>query len=265
MSVLKKQLLDDGFCIINDVISPEVVSKLRQQYLPHFSANKLTFTTNEILSEPDLYDILFSSEVIENIINLLGRSYFMYPDFTLRSSVYVPWHTDVPYLTNEEAKSSILANFMQVSLYLQDNTIESGGGLDAIAGSHRYTGIDYKNFNADDSLDTSNWVQIPSRAGGLTIWDSRLIHRSSIPSKNNSNETKLALQWTISRDDTLSDKYTGFISNRISAKIRDPIYDKTNREIEHLLSMANLKYPKSFNEKQIAAIEEYNLKIQLLK
>ncbi|MDD3267389.1 MAG: hypothetical protein PHC75_09465 [Burkholderiales bacterium] len=75
----------------------------------------------------------------------------------------------------------------------------------------------------------------------------------------------MALQWTISRDDKYSKKYLNFIDKRIQAKYKDPVYDNTSREMEHLLSMTRLNYPNSFNDKQIATIEKYNLKFQLLK
>lgn len=254
----KKQLFEDGFCVIPDIVSKETVITLRKKYLPYFSEHKLTFTVDEILANSDLYNIVFSPKLIEIIISLLGSRYCIYPDFTLRSSVYVPWHTDVPYLSTCDANSNILPNFMQVSLYLQDNTPEQGGGLDAIVGSHRYKNIDYQNFDTNN-IDVSTWVQMPSLAGSLTIWDSRLVHRSSLPSSNNNPQTKLALQWTISRDDKFSDKYLNFISNRIQAKYKDPIYDKTNREAEHLFSMLNLRYPESFSDEQILILEKYNI------
>ncbi|MDD3267390.1 MAG: hypothetical protein PHC75_09470 [Burkholderiales bacterium] len=59
-----------------------------------------------------MYDILFSPQIIEEIINLLGSAYCMYLDFTLRSSVYAPWHVDVPYLSTSNVTSNILPNFM---------------------------------------------------------------------------------------------------------------------------------------------------------
>jgi hypothetical protein len=47
------------------------------------------------------------------------------------------------------------------------------------------------------------------------------------------------------------------------SKLKDPIYDKTDREQAHLLSMSELEYPRSFSTAQRAVIEQYGIKLQL--
>lgn len=264
MPKYKEQLHTNGFCVIPDIISQDLVQQLRNKYLYQLSNDKRMLTAQDILDNSDLYNVLFSEDVINIISNILGSSYCIYPDFTLRRSVYVAWHVDVPYLSQAEANSDICANMLQVSLYLQDNTPENGGGLDAISGSHHYTDIDPQNLDLS-GVDFSKQIQIPSLAGSLTIWDSRLIHKSSVPINDKPTEAKLALQWTISRTGKFANHYLNFLSDRIHAKLKDPIYDKTNREMEHLLSIAKLRYPDSFNDEQIAVIEKHGLQFKLLK
>ena len=257
----KEELLIDGYCVIPNVLSLEEVRYIRNKFLDFFSEEKLTLTTNEVLNNNILSDILFSPKVIETLNSIVGDGYCMYPDFTLRSSVYVPWHTDVPYLSSEEAHNSNQADFIQVSIYLQDNTETGGGGLDIIPGSHTNKNIQYNNFNTKN-VDTTKHIKMPSLAGSVALWDSRIVHRSSLSIDNNTI-TKLALQWTISRTDKYSDKYLSFIAIRITAKQKDPVYDKTNREMEHLLSMAKLSCPDSFNAYQRKIINDYDIQLKL--
>lgn len=266
MQQYQEQLFNDGFCVIPDVISPDIVLKLRTKYLPLFSDDRLTFTAHEILNDHDLSNILFSADIMNIISSIIGVGYCMYPDFTLRSSVYVPWHTDVPYLSQDEANSDLVANMVQVSLYLQDNTFDYGGGLDAILGSHHNSHINPQRLDFSE-VGISNSQLIPSISGSLTLWDSRLIHKSSGQNAVNINNsvTKIALQWTVSRNEKFSKQYLQFLSDRIHAKRKDPIYDKTNREIEYLLCMSKLRYPHSFNQDQISLIKNYGIQLKLLK
>lgn len=264
MQKYKEQLLKNGYCVIPNIITPDTVAQLRHKYLAQLSDQKRMLTAQDVLNNSDLSSILFSPKVINTLSAIIGDGYCLYPDFTLRSSVYVPWHTDVPYLLQAEDISSNVANMLQVSLYLQDNSEETGGGLDAIAGSHHYQDINHQKLDLTN-IDLSQKVQIPSLAGSLTLWDSRLIHKSSEPKVHNHfSEAKLALQWTISRNDKLSVHYLKFLLDRMQSKLKDPIYDKTDREQAHLLSMSKLKYPESFSSDQLVVIEQYGIKLQLL-
>lgn len=263
MKEYKKQLVNQGYCVVENVIPLSVVAELRQKYLSQFTTDKLTFTAQEVLANKDLSDILFSEKVIGIIGELVGNNYCMYPDFAFRRGLYISWHSDVPYLTPD--KTALGANVFEVSLYLQDNTLEYGGGLDAIVGSHNCTELDHTNL--DLSLLEYDKAQImPSTAGSLTIWDSRLIHRSSQPHiESANNEIKLALQWTVSVDGTFAANYLQFLQDRIDTKLKSSIYDQDTREIRNVKAMAELSYPTSFSTEQVAVIEKNNIQFKLLK
>ncbi len=152
---------------------------------------------------------------------------------------------------------------IQASIYLQDNTLTYGGGLEVIPGSHLYHEIDHQNLNIHQ-IDCSNSILIPSTAGSLVLWDSRLIHKSSEQTKNTILEAKLAIQGTISRNEEFAKYFLGFLNKRSNEKHKDPIYDQGTRETNYLKSIKKLKYPESFNQYQLDNIHKYGLRIKLL-
>lgn len=265
MKNYQEQLFTNGFCVIDNVIPLSEVTQLRQKYLSQFTTDKLTFTAQEVLERPDLAGILFSPIVIQTISQIIGNYYCMYPDFSFRRGLYIPWHSDVPYLTPQDTAPDHSGHMFQVSLYLQDNTAESGGGLDAMVGSHHCQELDHTNLDLA-MLAGYQSQRMPSTAGSLTIWDSRLIHKSSEPTDTNVNpEIKLALQWTVSRDEKFSEQYLQFLQDRIDAKLKNSVYDQNPREMRNLLAMSELRYPDSFSSEQLMIIKNHKLKFKLFQ
>lgn len=262
MNSYKSQLSQNGFCVIPNIVSPDTIKELRDKYVPALSKD-LTLSCHEFLAAEDLSNILYSPLVIEIISNIIGDEFCIYPDFTLRKGMYVPWHTDTPYLSQVQTNSDLETNMLQASIYLQDNTLENGGGLEAIPGSHLYNKIDHQNLRIHQ-IDCSNSIIIPSTAGSLVLWDSRLIHKSREQNKTTQSEVKLAIQGTISRNEEFAEDFLSFLNKRSNEKHKDPIYDQGTREADYIKSMKKLRFPESFNEYQIKNIHKYGLKLKLL-
>ncbi|MBP7846955.1 MAG: hypothetical protein KAZ94_02350 [Burkholderiales bacterium] len=104
MNHYQSQLAKNGFCVIPKIITSDIVKKLRDKYLPLLN-QKLTLSCLEFITSEDLSNILYSPLVIETIGAIIGNRFCIYPDFTLRKSMYVPWHTDT---LNSSTKCKII-------------------------------------------------------------------------------------------------------------------------------------------------------------
>tara|TARA_B100000787_G_C16129569_1_gene266664 strand:+ start:35 stop:712 length:678 start_codon:yes stop_codon:yes gene_type:complete len=105
------------------------------------------------------------------------------------------WHTDSGSEVNLQSGNYLHFpdySFGKVGVYLQDNTINFGGGIDVIPKSHKI----YKYFKGNKllqyfyarlALKILNYVNginkltVPVKAGDAIFFDSRTIHRSSVP------------------------------------------------------------------------------------
>lgn len=256
MKSTQDNLLNNGYCIIDNIISNNMLCDLRNRYLKHFT-NDATLTCDEFLQDEELSSVLFSDVVFGTIKEVIGDNFYLYPDFTLRKNLYIPWHNDTPYLTENERQYDIFANMVQASIYLQDNTIENGGGLDVVPGSHHvrsFSGVDF---------DTAEIM--PSKSGSLVLWDSRIWHKSREQTDCSKTHPKLAIQWTLSRNSRFSNHFLEYLKDRILAKRQHVIDINSTRELKYLTSILGLSYPKSFCTQHIETIKRNNVNMLFIR
>lgn len=248
----KNDLLLKGYCVIDDIIPNNLIHDLRRKHLQYFT-NDATLTCEEFLGDSELSRIIFSDGLVTAISEVIGKNFCLYPDFTLRKNLYIPWHNDTPYLTDKERIESAEADMVQASVYLQDNTIDNGGGLDIIEGSHHSRASDEINFLSSQMM--------ASKAGSLVLWDSRIWHKSREQTQASSQIPKLAIQWTVSRNTKFSKHFLNYLKDRIMSRKQHVIDINSTREINYLNSILELKYPSSFSKSQLDIIEKNQINL----
>jgi hypothetical protein len=246
----RNDLLLKGYCIIDDVIPNKLIHDLRKKYLKYFT-NDATLTCEEFLSDSELSGIIFSDRLVTAMSEIIGKNFCLYPDFTLRKNLYIPWYNDTPYLMEKERVESITANMVQASVYLQDNTLDNGGGLDVIEGSHHNKSKDEINFLSSQMM--------ASKAGSLVLWDSRVWHKSREQTHAALQIPKLAIQWTVSRNARFSNHFLNYLKDRIMSRRQHVIDINSTREINYLNSILKLNYPSSFSKSHLDVIEKNQL------
>ncbi len=260
----KQQLFELGYTVIPNMIHADKINDIRDSYLHLFEeSNVSTLKPSEFLKYSTISDTIFNDNVMEAVSNVVGNNYCLYPDFTIRKNLYIPWHTDTSYLDINQTDSYEDSNFVQMSIYLQDNTLETGGGLEIITGSHRIKNINRKNL-LNNNINFSNSSLMPSNSGDLVFWDSRLIHKSRENSLN-AQCIKLAVQWTISQNEKFSQQYLQYLYDRINAyntHVSDNI--ENNREMLYLNDIPNIQFPFSFTNHQIHKINKFNVNVKTL-
>lgn len=244
-----------GFCIIRQVISTAEVALCRKHCEENTSFKDTSSVPSAFLATPIICEIPFQEHVIAALSKIYEQAFIIYPNFTIRKNVYVPWHTDVAFqgdLGGFEAQ----CDFLQCVVYFQDNG-SAGGGLDVIPGSHRRYHINGEFYAPAHSLDIfGNSFTIPSQAGDLIIFDGRLLHASTgIGNKLSSD--KLGVFWTTSKMTGRSEDHLKHLRNRNNVRkldgtlVHDPRFS----------DMQNIKFPEHFSQKAIKAVAANKIKI----
>ncbi len=248
----------NGFVVIPNVLSQSSIQQLRERYKALLGENEaLTLTPTQMLQTVGLDDSLLNEAVVKGIKEVFGGSFYLYPDFTIRQGLYIPWHTDVSYLSKDASIKEPQANFMQCSIYLQDNNEETGGGLEVIPGSHLDPKVDRAKplQSAGFSVEDRGHL-MQTKSGDLALWDSRIVHRSIYNVEP--EEPKLAIQWTVSRLNTLADRYIDYMKTRVTRKqhVSDFL---GNREQSYLEDAPNIKFPQSFSQQSLNTFKRENI------
>lgn len=207
-----------------------------------FSSDEVDFLRKKILSNIvrgsvgeyyiDYYksefdrDVFFGHTALVNNLNALFPEVIYMPDLNIQvnridqTGFKRGWHIDCgteyalrrQYLFDENYK------FLKVGIYLQDDTLEFGGGIEIQRKSHH---LFYRAKNSKFSkIFLSSRVNFPHlfnaerlsvASGDAVLFDSRLLHRSSsniVPVQYFSNDdAKIAIYWTVAGSKFLAESY----------------------------------------------------------
>jgi len=250
-----EEMYEQGYIVVPQVINHDEIKKIRGHY-KHISKQSglSTLLPTEILKQPDIFNLLLKEKSTVTIKKLFGCDFSLFPNFTIRESVYIPWHNDSYFLPEEVIDPKEKLQFMQCAIYLQDNDSEFGGGITLIPFSHR---LDKKTI--DDMLRTPELYEkiIMSKAGDLVLWDNRITHKSSYPDKV-PDSTKLALQWTVSASEIHNGPYLDYLRARAQRSMHVSDYLPKSPK-PYFADMSNVTFPSSFHQDSVRLMEQQNI------
>jgi hypothetical protein len=188
----------NGFVIIKNVIPKEDISALRNKLMGGVKTNFIGVKGLDYVTKvPELYQYQFNQKVVKRLKEIFGDNIYIMNDMNLHFNnadnrgKLKGWHIDanseysryVDYLFHENYQ------FCKVGFYLQDNSVEFGGGIDVEIGGHRsFRNTNHRLLNLLlcklDRLFLSKFrkrIRVPIEAGDCVIFDSRLPHSSSKP------------------------------------------------------------------------------------
>lgn len=208
-----------GYVVVKQVLSPaivEVVKKDARKILDASGGD--TMCPSDFLRSHALTSALFSVQMRQVINKLFGtqQQLFLYPNFTIRNHLYINWHTDDFFLDAPLEKSTDLPLFYLFNVYLQDNSLEVGGGLDVQAGTQHLTLQERSLLSEAEGPNPEHFIA--SQAGDLIIFDYRVVHRGTMPTMVGRPD-RMALQWTLSTSDVVAPVYLAYLRQRSSQKI----------------------------------------------
>ena len=239
---IRKQMLRDGYCVIEDIVPEEFLEELREEterlIANHDEPSDFVYQGQHIDVKRDDNTVirkLLSLEPSYDAMKDLG-----FGDFKTGGSVIILtkepngpplyWHQDWMQW-NDPISSSPWPQVIFLNYYLQDTSIENGC-LKIIPGSHLKR-IDLHDklvpaheqgarfIKQDDPImfsDHPDQIYLQVRAGSLVLGDGRVLHSAG---KNYTNQRRtLILGWHARSNDTIPEYWNGNIPDVIAN--RDP-------------------------------------------
>ena len=187
----------NGFVVIPGVLDPGQVAEYRKQLHADFATHSRRMgTIGYFLKNPFLYQLQCNSKIVNVLSEILEGDVTYINNIEIQCNMFglngrkKGWHPDcgseVSDLSNQYLYSADYL-FGKVGVYLQDNTVEFGGGIDVLVGGHR----DFKSFG-NAHINYAYWkfasefrhsfgakLSVPIKAGSAVYFDSRLPHRST--------------------------------------------------------------------------------------
>jgi len=227
--MLTKQQIEryyrDGYLLVPNTLTAEQVTWLRSFFRPKFDLppeRRLPTDTDHWLLDifsryPEVRWLCFHEPTLQILRTLLGNDFVLHAfEGTVHLNWFGGWHKDTgsPEREGHTFCSEKDYESLTVAYYLQDNTAEYGGGLDAEPGSHRQPDlfiqpsrpenrsvikriwhqidrparkkywIEHQRHYEWKPYVPSNVLSIPSRVGDLVLIDSRINHHATSPRRN---------------------------------------------------------------------------------
>lgn len=219
-------LADRGYCVIENYLDQETTQSLRkasQDILTPEVGD--TMPPSLFLKDTQLREALFSNTLRETVADLnerIGRV-LLYPNFTVRRGLVVGWHFDDHMLPKPVDAPGHFPSLLMFNVYLQDNDRLKGGGVDIVPASHRHTREERRRLAEEHEYAPVDTVL--GKAGDLVVFDYRVVHRGTHPQVHN-DVTRLALQWTLSVNDDVTQDYLKYQRDRLTKKLHPSDYTK---------------------------------------
>lgn len=231
----------DGYVVIPGFVPATCVAALRAACDAGCAGIADTpdyWTPRQLLARRALADVVFSAESGRVARGLLGEATVFLPNFTMRRNARTDWHLDAAFV-GELGGTGDTPNFLQCAVYLQPNSTEDGGGLDAILGSHRREAFGGRQYVPAEVLRFPQ-RRLASAAGDLVVWDARLLHRST-PLPAQPRAPKYALHWTLAREPALARPFLEHIRRRALSD-----HDRASGQDRRYAAICELQFPSDF-------------------
>jgi hypothetical protein len=261
------EFTDRGYTIVRGVLDGDEIAHLREVCAEHLTASgEEEMCGSAFLAIRELAEIPLRDRIVSAVRELVGDPVVLYPNFTVRKNVYVPWHVDAAVVGPGHQyvwEPSFI--HLQAGLYLQDNDPVAGGGIDAVHGSHLMSFDGYG--TVDPNFEPAAWTlgtsclreTIDTRAGDLVLWHSRLMHAST-PVVQAAGREKYGVFFSYGRLDV---RYNSeFLCTLVANRVRT--MNGTTRLIPRLAEIAHFRYPDSFPEWFVKDVEAGGIKVPVL-
>jgi ectoine hydroxylase-related dioxygenase (phytanoyl-CoA dioxygenase family) len=243
--MLGKEQIDsfhrNGYLVVPDILSADQVRSLRAALRPKFNtpeSERYPGDSEHYLFDifsryPDLRWLLLHEPTLAVLRSLLGEDFVVMREAAAHFQNFGGWHKDT---TSQEVAGHMFQwdpdyLMIEVGYYLQDNTVEFGGGLDVQPGSHlqpdqyahpapppsRMQKL-VSRLTGNGNGSQPEVVSIPSKAGDLVLFHFRVDHRAT-PTKHEQipeDQQKMAIFTACSRNTPHVKTYHDFISSRDS-------------------------------------------------
>jgi hypothetical protein len=223
------QLAREGWTLVRGVFPEPAVADLRARVEAAFAdpaaAGRVIspYGCGSILPDltkmPGVWPAVFTPALCEALRRVLGPGFVLLPEHAIHRDGFGDWHKDTDMFETVGLQDHWSPGYgvYQCAVYLQDNSPVHGGGLSAVPGSHRVPRTDPRDpEGARRYRETAqaNGVPLPSRAGDLVVFHTRLDHRATPCERPSPTGPKLAVFLIAAHDDAHAARYLDFIRRR---------------------------------------------------
>ncbi|MDE2125734.1 MAG: phytanoyl-CoA dioxygenase family protein [Armatimonadetes bacterium] len=244
----RRQLTDDGFCVIENVVPESLLEELRVETdrlldsVEHPEHWKYQGSDLHVRgSENDVIDRLDKLPAARQALDAMGLV-----DFKSRGGFIILskppggpalyWHQDWTQW-NDPISAAPWPQYLFLSYYLVDTSVENGC-FQAIPGTHRqriplhdklavaHTDASYFAPESEQHLfgEPDGAVDVPVKAGSLVIGEGRMLHAAR--ANQSLNRRTLLLGW-YDRPATIPDYWTGSVPEEILSRRPDTTWPST--------------------------------------
>jgi hypothetical protein len=188
-------LQTNGFVAIRNILDETAVAECRDAFSKLFGVDHSHDgkTQGRSLSNETIFLKALNTRFADAIRSLIGNDVVLVNEMTVHDSMFGGWHTDT---TSPEAKGNkqfhLFDDFgiYQCGIYLQDNSMLFGGGLDVVPGTHRRRDpvaayLEWSKSNqktpfvheCGSALD--HGMSIANLRGDLVVFNLRVLHRAT--------------------------------------------------------------------------------------
>ncbi|TDR82747.1 phytanoyl-CoA dioxygenase family protein [Paludibacterium purpuratum] len=254
---LKNFFEQEGYVIVPNVVAKETIERMRNDHTELLQHSNLKTLPQHIFFKKPLFTETILNQALDEVKAILGEEKVtLYPNMTVRESIYLSFHNDSYFMKEEDEKGLVTPEFVQCSLYFQDNDEENGGGVTLIPKSHLLNRVERAELTKRVNQGEMAGKCIKTNIGDLVIWDARIVHSSTkpvVPPK----EKKLALQWTVSRTELFAKDFIAYLQRRANEMLHVSDYE-AERPLDYFADMPNVTL-NSFNLKQRDALASGNI------
>ena len=251
----RNQLIADGYCVINDILTEEFLNELREEsdrlldsveHPPHWKYQGSDLHVRG--SDNPVIDRLIHCQAARDALEALSLG-----DFTSHGGFIILskpqggpplyWHQDWMGW-NDPISVAPWPQYLFLSYYMVDTTLENGC-MRVIPGTHlkriplherlvpahAQGGYDVKEDDPDMFCDHPDAVDLPVKAGALVIAEGRVLHAAR---GNQSDQRRTLLLGWHSRPQTVPDYWTGNVPEVILNRDANAKYEGTRVPGEYL-------------------------------
>ena len=211
-TLLRRNLIEDGYCVADDILDPAMLDRLRQAVRDSLATRELSKDDNfgSLIhceyEHPVFADLIAWPQSLQ-LLEAMGFTDVRWMSFFLINkpprSKALWWHQDW-FLWDDPVSAQPAPTQVFLSYYLED-TSEDFGCLRVIPGTHRRRhelhGRLLNHGEVGNSLPPDHWMlddvpdaeNVPVKAGSLAIADSRLLHGAR--ANQTDNHRPLLLGW----------------------------------------------------------------------
>jgi phytanoyl-CoA dioxygenase PhyH len=294
-----------GFVVIRNVLDRQEVTLVRSALDRAFGSAHLqdlpTLVSTEMIKHEPIWRTLFKERVVNSLRAVLGPELCYQHDLDVQrnsfgligSKLYTGWHMDAGSETGNEYLRAADYRFAKCGIFLQDFDNGWGGGIRVKPKSHR--GLFEPNrfkrrvFFCRRALNRIalmmrmdvDTFEVPTRAGDLCFFDSRLLHSSVPPSQENIKKigydqkpeirvfwpdipkeyTKYVVYWDACNAAMVDD----FLRNSMRRSESEPEgFSESSLRPAAFTRVLSVKYPDDFPEEFVAAASECRIGVASL-